>query len=398
MCGGALNAFGVTAPFPKRWVVSFIALRAGVYLYAYQTMSKDGHNYAPSSSTTPKVVESGEFVFAAAHLDHGHIFGQVNGLLEAGGTLKYIYDTDPERLKGFLEKYQDSGVTAVDSLEGILDDPAIQMVAAAAIPSERGPLGCRVMEAGKDYFTDKCPFTTLEQLEQARSVAARTGRKYIVYYSERVHVEAAWYADELIQAGAIGDIVHMAITGPHRLNKPVRPEWFFKKAQYGGILTDICSHQVDQFLHYARAEDAEVLHARVENFANPAEPEFEDFGEAVLKLDTNASCISRVDWFTPDGLCSWGDGRTQIIGTKGFMEIRKYLDLARSTVGDRLFLVDGEKEVEIECHGKVGFPFFGQLILDCLNRTENAMTQAHAFKAAELSLQAQEFADIKRGK
>ena len=37
-----------------------------------------------------------------------------------------------------------------------------------------------------------------------------------------------------------------------------------------------------------------------------------------------------------------------------------------------------------------GYPFFGQLILDCLNRTENAMTQEHAFKAAELCLTAQE--------
>lgn len=357
---------------------------------------KEGHNYAPSSQATEQVVQPGEFVFAAAHLDHGHIFGQVNGLLEAGGTLKSVYDPDPDRLKTFLETYPDSGVQAVDTLEQILEDPDIKLVASAAIPSDRGPLGCRIMEAGKDYFTDKCPFTSLAQLEQARAAVEATGQKFLVYYSERVHVEAAWYADELIQSGTIGDIVHMAITGPHRLSKPSRPEWFFKKAQYGGILTDICSHQFDQFLHYSRQTDGEVLHARVENFANPDQPEFEDFGEAVMKLDNGISCISRVDWFTPDGLSGWGDGRSLIIGTKGYLEIRKYLDVARSDVGDRIFLVDGEKETEIDCHGKVGFPFFGQLILDCLNRTENAMTQEHAFKAAELSLKAQILADAQK--
>ncbi|MEM6885737.1 MAG: Gfo/Idh/MocA family oxidoreductase [Verrucomicrobiota bacterium] len=357
---------------------------------------KEGHSYAPTSQATEQVVESGEFVFAASHLDHGHIFGQVNGLLEAGGTLKWVYEPDPEKRQKFMETYPDSGVQAVNSLEQILEDSEVKLVAAAAVPSERGPLGCQVMQAGKDYFTDKCPFTSLEQLEQTRKVVSETGQKYLVYYSERVHVEAAWYADELIQGGAIGDIVHMAITGPHRLSKPSRPEWFFKKAQYGGILTDICSHQMDQFLHYSRARDGEVLHARVENFANADQPEFEDFGEAVIQLDTGASCISRVDWFTPNGLSSWGDGRSLIVGTKGYLEIRKYLDVARSETGDRIFLVDGEKETEIECHGKVGFPFFGQLILDCLNRTENAMTQEHAFKAAELSLRAQVLADRQR--
>lgn len=358
--------------------------------------AKEGLNYAPSSSKPSRVVEPEDFHFAAAHLDHGHIFGQVNGLLEAGGTLKYVYDPDPAKVENFLSTYPDSGVQVADSLATILDDPEIKLVAAAAVPNERGPLGCRVMEADKDYFTDKCPFTTLEQLEQARQVVAATNRKYLVYYSERVHVEAAWYVDDIIQSGAIGEIVHMAITGPHRLSKPGRPDWFFEKEKYGGILTDICSHQFDQFLHYTRATDGEILHARVENFANPDKPELEDFGEAVMKLNTGTSCHSRVDWHTPDGLRGWGDGRSFFVGTKGVIEVRKYFDFTRSDVGDRILMADGEGEREIECAGEVGFPFFGQLILDCLNRTENAMTQAHAFKAAELSLKAQAYADAKR--
>lgn len=355
-----------------------------------------GQHYAPTSSLTKTVVQPGEFRFAATHLDHGHIYGQANGLLEAGATLKWVYDSDPGRLKTFLDTYKETGVRVAERLEDILEDDEIGLVASAAVPSERGPLGCRVMEAGKDYFTDKCPFTTLEQLAQARQVAATTDRKYMVYYSERLHVESAAYAETLIRDGAIGEIVHLSIMGPHRLGAANRPEWFFRKAQYGGILTDICSHQVDQFLQYTGSTEGDVLHARVDNYGNPAYPELEDFGEAIFKLSNGASCHSRVDWFTPDGLPSWGDGRSFIVGTKGYMEIRKYIDVGRDAIGNRIYLVDQQKETVIDCEGKVGYPFFGEFILDCLNRTEKAMTQAHAFKTAELSLKAQAMADARR--
>ena len=126
------------------------------------------------------------------------------------------------------------------------------------------------------------------------------------------------------------------------------------------------------------------------NFNNPEYPELEDFGEASLTGDNGASGYYRVDWFTPDGLRSWGDGRTFIFGTKGTIELRKYIEPAAANAeGDQLYLVDDKGEHHISCAGRIGYPFFGQLILDCLNRTEKAMTQEHAFKAAELCLKAQ---------
>lgn len=353
--------------------------------------SKEGFNYAPTGKPRP-VVKPGEFVFAAAYLDHGHIYGQCNGLIEAGGTLKYVYDTDPVRLENFRKQYPQA--KPVDSFDQILNDPEIKMVAAAAIPSERGPIGCRVLKAGKDYFTDKAPFTTLEQLAEARQVVAKTGRRYMVYFSERLHVESAWYAGELIKQGAIGRVIQVINLAPHKLSKDSRPAWFFDKSKYGGILTDIGAHQFEQFLAYTGAKDATVNFARVANFNNSDKPGLEDFGEASLTADTGASYYCRLDWFTPDGLRTWGDGRLFILGTEGFIEVRKYIDLGRDTGSDILLLANQEKEQIIECKGKVGFPFFGQLILDCLNRTENAMTQEHAFKAAELSMLAQQKADL----
>lgn len=361
---------------------------------AKNVTTRDGMNYAPSAAITKKVVAPGEFNFAATHFNHGHIFGQISGLAQAGGTLKYIYDPDPKRLGKVPAQYPDAKV--VSHYDEILEDDSIHLVTSAAIPNERCGVGLKAMDAGKDYFTDKCPFTTLEQLAQARAKVKQTGRKYMVYFGERLSNESAWHAGELIKQGVLGDVLQVLIMAPHNLNAPSRPAWFFNKEQYGGILTDIGSHQFEQFLTYTGATSGVVNHARVENFGHPETPELEDFGEASLTLNTGASCYCRLDWFNPAGLRSWGDGRCFVLGTKGTMEIRKYLDVARETSGDRIFLVDGHSEQEIECRDKVGFPFFGQLILDILNRTEKAMTQQHAFTAAELAMQAQQVADAAR--
>ena len=293
----------------------------------------DGQNYAPQGQSRP-VVQPGEFSFAAAHLDHGHIFGQCNGLLEAGGSLKWVYDPDPAKVQSFCAKYPQA--RAARTLEEILDDGEVRLVAAAAVPCDRGPIGCRVMEARKDYFTDKTPFTTLDQLATARAIAARTGGKYMVYYSERLHVECAVHAGDLVRAGAIGRVIQVLGLGPHRLSKPTRPAWFFERAKYGGILCDIGSHQFEQFLSFSGATDATVSYAAVGNFANPDKPELEDFGEASLLGNNGATNYIRVDWFTPDGLGTWGDGRTIILGTKGYIELRKYLNVGTDRQGDTL--------------------------------------------------------------
>jgi len=344
-------------------------------------------NYAPKGKPNP-VVKPGEFVFSAIALDHGHIHGMCNGLMEAGATLKSVYDPDPQKVARFLVAFPQA--VAAASKEEILNDREVRLIASAAVTNLRCPLGIEAMEAGKDYFTDKAPLTSLEQLEQAKSAVRRTGKKYMVYYSERLHNEGAVFAGQLIERGAIGRVLQVVGLGPHRLNAPSRPGWFFVKEQYGGILCDIGSHQIEQFLYFTGAEDAKIVRSQVANYAHPDYPELEDFGEAMLVGDNGATNYFRVDWFTPDGLGTWGDGRALILGTEGYIEIRKYIDLASGDAqGDLVLLADNKGEQRFNVHGQVGFPFFGQLILDCINRTEHAMTQEHAFKAAELCVRAQ---------
>ena len=347
----------------------------------------DGMNYAPKGKPAP-VVKPGEFVFSAVRLDHGHIYGMCNALTEAGGTLKYVYDADPNKVQAFLKAFPQAKPARCE--EEALEDAETHMIAGAAVTSERCALGLRAISAGKDYFTDKAPFTTMEQLQAAKDLTRKTGRKYMVYYSERLHDEGAIMAGYMVDEGLIGKVISVTGFGPHRLGAPGRPKWFFEREKYGGILCDIGSHQIEQYLHYSGEEDAEVTFSRIGNYAHPEYPELEDFGDCELTGRNGTTNYFRVDWFTPDGLRTWGDGRVIILGTEGFIEVRKYVNLASDQPGGgHVFLVNGEGEKYVNAVGVTGYPFFGKLILDCLNRTENAMTQAHAFKAAELCLKAE---------
>ena len=348
--------------------------------------ASDGMNFAPPAMPKP-VVGPGEFTFAAIGLDHGHIYGMSEALNGAGGTLKWVYDPDERKMESFCKSFPE--VKKARSENEIFDDNDVRLVAGAAIPNERCALGIRVMDAGKDYFTDKTPMTTFEQLADAKAAVERTGKKYAVYYSERLHTETGVFSSQLIEQGAIGKVLQVLGMGPHRLNLPSRPDWFFKKEQYGGILCDIGSHQCEQILYYTKAKDAQVVRSQVANYNNPEYPELEDYGEAMLVCDNGSTGYFRIDWFTPDGLQMWGDGRTFILGTEGFIEQRKFMNIGTDDGPSHVFMANGQEEKHFNVLGKVGYPFFGQLILDCLNRTETAMTQEHAFKAAELCLLAQ---------
>lgn len=334
-----------------------------------------------------RVCEKGEFIFAAIGLEHGHVNSMCRGLIKAGAVLKWVYDKDEKKIASFQKMFP--GVRSASSKQVILEDKEVQLIATAAIPSERYRLGIETMEHGKDFFTAKTPFTTLEQLEEVRLKIKETRQKYAVFYSERLGVESAIFAGRLIEEGAIGRVIQVMGMGPHRLRLDTRPDWFFKKDQYGGILCDIGSHQIEQFLFYSGAKDAKVTGSKVGNYSLKEYPEFEDFGDATLVADNGATNYFRVDWLTPDGLGVWGDGRTFILGTEGYIELRKNTDISRDSAGDHLYIVNGEKEAHLNLRGKVGIPFFGELILDCLNRTEIAMTQEHALKAAEICLLAQ---------
>lgn len=349
-----------------------------------------GMNYAPKSAENQlkKACGEGEFPIGVIGLDHGHIYGMCNGLTEAGAHVQMVYDPDPDKVASFLKVFPQAAAARSES--EVLEDPAIKLIASAPIPVLRGDLGVRAMENEKDYFTDKPPFTTMQQLETARRKTAETGRCFAVYYSERIHVESSVLAERLIQEGAIGKVVQVVTLAPHRISIDQRPPWFFDPEQYGGIIVDIGSHQIEQFLCYVNAEDAQVTSSRVANYHTKQYKDFQDFGDVCLTADNGATGYFRVDWFTPNGLGAWGDGRLFVLGTDGYIEVRKYIDVARDPEGDHVYLVDHSGEHYYSAAGKEGFPYFGRLITDCLERTHTAFSQETTFKAIELALEAQQ--------
>ncbi|MEM7045499.1 MAG: Gfo/Idh/MocA family oxidoreductase [Pseudomonadota bacterium] len=324
--------------------------------------------------------------FAAIGLDHRHIYEQVGRLLELGCNCKgYWTDGEPQPLAGFVERYP--GLARVEDKRRLLDDPDIQLIVTAAIPSDRAAIAVEAMEAGKDVMTDKPGCTSLSDLERIKAAVEASGRIWSVNFSERFEVPAIAKAAELIEAGRIGKVVQTLGTGPHRLNKHLRPDWFFDPMRYGGILTDIASHQIDQFLYFTGSTDAEILSSTVANYANPETPGLEDFGEVVLRSTSGHGYI-RVDWYTPDGLPTWGDGRLKILGTEGYVELRKYVDIAGRPGAGHLYLVNGDKVDYIDC-ADAARPYYRHLVADIRDRTETAMPQVHCFKVMELALHAQ---------
>ena len=319
-------------------------------------------------------------------LNHGHIYGQVDALKEGGGELVAVYAKEPDLLQNFTKRYPD--VKVAKSEEEILEDDTIQLVASAAIPVERAPLGIRVMRHDKDYMADKPGIVTLKQFEEVKRVQQETHRIYSIMYSERLRNKASVQASELVRAGAIGRVVQTIGLGPHRMRPDTRPNWFFDPQRAGGILCDIGSHQCDQFLHYTDSTEAEVVVSQIGNFGHPEYPGYADFGDMNVRSPKGTGYI-RIDWFTPEGLDTWGDGRLFILGTEGYIECRKYIDIAGREGTDHLFLVNQQETKYYDC-SHVHLPYGEQLVSDVVNRTETAMTQHHCFLATELAIKAQE--------
>ena len=328
--------------------------------------------------------------FAVININHSHIYGMANAIKRGGGELVALYAKEPDLTTAFLKAFPEAKLAKSEN--EILEDPTIQLVLSSGIPDERAPLGIRVMQHGKDYLSDKPGITSLEQMAEVKKVQKETKRIYSIMYSERFENKATEKASELVKAGVIGPVIQTVNLAPHRIGKG-RPDWFWDKKRYGGILTDIGSHQFDQYLHFTGTTEAQVLLSQVGNVHHPDKPLFEDFGDVMLSGNGGTGYI-RVDWFTPDALDTWGDGRLTILGTDGYIEVRKNTDiLSGNKGGNQLYLANNKEMLHIDCNDVV-LPFGPLFVEDVVNRTETAMTQAHCFLATELALKAQKNARV----
>jgi predicted dehydrogenase len=330
--------------------------------------------------------------FGVVGINHGHIYGMANAIKRGGGIMKSYYVKEDDLAVRFAKAYPEAKRVATEA--EVLQDNEIKLVLSAGIPIDRAPLGIRVMKAGKDYMSDKPGIITLKQLAEVKKAQKETNKKYIIVYSERFENRATIKAQELVANGEIGKVVQTIGLGPHSMHPEDRPDWFFDMKQVGGIITDIGSHQFDQFLYFTGSTEAKILAAQVKNVANKQYKGFQDFGDVMLE-GNNGSGYIRIDWYSPKGLKTWGDGRLTILGTDGFIEIRKNIDIARYPNGNHLYISNQEGTRYIDCND-VDLPFGPQVVDDVLNRTETAMTQEHCFLTMELALKAQEMANARK--
>ena len=344
---------------------------------------------ASQAEETPKY----HIKFAVCGMSHDHIYGMVGAIQRGGGEMVAAWGGEPDKLAAFTKRFPNARI--VKTQDEILNDPAIQLVLSSQIPNERAPLAVRAMKAGKDFLSDKPGILTLKQLADVRKTIVETKRIYAIMYSELLEVKAAVYAGVLIQQGAIGKVIQTINIAPHQIFQhggvagggTGRPDWFWNPDQNGGILCDIGSHQVDQFLFYTGSTQAEVVESQIANIRHSDHPKFQDFGDMVLRGNRGLGYV-RLDWFTPDGLGTWGDGRLFILGTDGYIEIRKYTDVAVKKQGNNLFIVDGKQARYIDCNN-MALPFGPQFVADIVNRTHVAQNQVECLLAAELVIKAQ---------
>jgi predicted dehydrogenase len=395
-----ISGFAGRRDFLKQAGLGSVAMMTGLPETAIALASEPGRVIetvlqAPASA---EEAPRNHIKFAVCGMSHDHIYGMIAAIQRGGGELVAAWGGEPDKLDGFTKRFP--GVKIVETQDEILDDRSVQLVLSSQIANERAPLGVRVMKHGKDYLSDKPGITTLEQLAEVRKTIAETKQIYAIMYSERFEVKAAVYAGVLIQQGAIGNVIQTINIAPHQIIQNQgdagggtrRPDWFWNPDQYGGILCDIGSHQVDQFLFYTGSKQAEIVASQIANLRHPDRPRFQDFGDMVLRGDRGLGYV-RLDWFTPDGLGTWGDGRLFILGTDGYVEIRKYVNVAVGHQGNNLFLVDKKQARYIDCNN-MPLPFGPQFVADVVNRTHKAQDQVQCLLAARLAINAQRNATI----
>ena len=357
----------------------FLLKAAGSTALAFQTAAQVTHEVTPSHTIR----------FAVIGLDHNHINGITDTIRRSGGELVSVHSANTEALAAFQKRYE--GVKVARGEDEILNDPAIQLVCSAAVPNLRAPLGVRAMRRGKDFLTDKPGITTLEQLAEVRQAVEQTGRMFAIMYG-RLEQRATTHAGSLVKSGAIGRVVQTLQLAPHRVNENTRPDWFWDPELYGGTLCDLGSHQADEFVFFTGSTSVEITASQVANVNYRHRPKFQDWGDMMFHGNAGFGYF-RVDWLTPGGVSAFGDERTFILGTEGYIELRKTIDIAGRPGADHLFLVDQKSARYIDCKN-LPLPFGPQFVGDIVNRTHTAQDQAATLLAMELVLKGQKNARI----
>ena len=220
----------------------------------------------------------------------------------------------------------ETGLTGYASHAELLEATSPTIVGVAAEFGARGQIVLDALDAGCHVLADKPLCTRLDELNAIEESLQGKGSQQLSVMFEKRGYGPSVVARKLYEEGALGDITLVHATGPHKLNEPNRPGWFWQAETYGGVLTDLTTHDADMFLWFTGATSGTVT-GRVANLATPAHPEFEDTGLAMVTADgpdgggTGAMGSLEVHWMSPIAAPWHGDYRMRLTGTEGTAEL-----------------------------------------------------------------------------
>ncbi|MFN8017516.1 MAG: Gfo/Idh/MocA family oxidoreductase [Acidimicrobiales bacterium] len=318
-------------------------------------------------------------------LDHIHGLVLAVRLWQAGATIAAFHATAPRDVAAM--RLLGGGRARSRSIDEIVEDPTIDLIVTAAIPRDRADIAVRALQAGKHVVADKPGVTTLAQLEAVRAAQEASGRRWWVMFGERFENRAVAEACLRARLGDVGEVVSILGLGPHRMGADGRPDWFWDPDATGGILVDIGSHQADQFLSATGAPTADVRWSAVGNASSPRHPAMQDVGQMVLGAGSVLG-THRVDYLSPTGLKTWGDGRLMIVGTDGTLEVRTNVDVAGKKGKEHLIVVDAKGTRRLDPRaGKVDWA--KRLVADVVEGSDTFVAQDHVYAVCDVTLRAQ---------
>ncbi len=313
-------------------------------------------------------------------LEHLHVLELVDELCAAGATV--VAHTDGDSLSSAFAGWQ-SGSRPTDR-SGVLSDPDVDLVVVAGVPADRADDSVAALESGRPVLSDKPGVTTTDQLERVRAAVDASQRRWWVLFSERFGVPAVRRAVEMARSGAIGRVVGVQGSAPHRAAFESRPGWFADPARAGTLLVDLATHQVDQFVALT-GDDVRVVHAAAGNVASPGFPAVHDVAELVL-VGGGARGFHRVDFLEADGFPAWGDVRLVVTGTEGRLEVRT--PVTDGVAGPaELWITDHESHRRAELPTRPTWA--EELLADLGDGGERLMPREHPFTVARVVLDAE---------
>ena len=332
--------------------------------------------------------------FAVVGARHSHILGQAQALADAGACAAMIWEPDDRAYAAFARAFPD--VERVHDLDVILCADAIGFVTAAPIAAERAWLGIQCLEAGKDYLVDKPGVLTRFELEAVQHACERTGRRFIVWFHERLSSPATLAALDLVHAGTIGDLVGCTILAPHQLRPSERPDWFWAPEFAGDIIVDLGSHHFDLLLEATGNAPLEVTSAVADCVHFSEHDGFLDLA-TVTVVGPNFQATIHLDWLSPDTLGTWGAGRIFFRGTRGYLEVRREIDLAGRPGSNHLLWVNESGSHREQWDGRT-LRFASDYLADLASGAHTAIDPDRWRQASRLALDASELATTHRAR